>query len=169
MWWFLKKRDRTDKYSKEWFQNALDEIDTLEPKKQERPAIQYSSRIDFDLWEENIEQSKTFQEKLKEFISEKGMTNTDFYKAARIDRKLFSAMNTNTMYKPKKETVAACCFGLKLSLSEAEDLLGAAGYYLSLSIPWDRVIYYCLKNEIYDIDIVNDLLEAKGERGIRTL
>ena len=121
-----------------------------------------------NLWEEAQEQN-TFQEKLLKHIINKGMNNTEFYKAARIDRKLFYAMRSNRMYQPKKETAVACCFGLHLTLPEARDLLRAAGYSLSPAITWDRVIYYCLENGIYDIDRVNDLLTARGERGLRAL
>ncbi len=108
----------------------------------------------------------TFQEQLLKLIGDKGLTNVEFYNAAWIDRKLFSAINGNKYYKPKKETAVACCFGLKLSLWEAEKLLKAAGYALSDSILWDRIIKYCLQHDINRIEQVNQILDEMGEKCI---
>lgn len=108
----------------------------------------------------------TFQEQLLKLIGDKGLTNVEFYNAAWIDRKLFSAINGNKFYKPKKETAVACCFGLKLSLWEAEKLLKAAGYALSDSILWDRIIKYCLQHDINRIEQVNQILDEMGEKCI---
>ncbi len=155
------------KASKDWIQKALQEIEELKPSN--RDYIQYSDRSyndDFFHWKEHVNK-QTFQERLMQCIADSGMTNQEFYKAAFMDRKLFSAMNTNPSYQPKKETAVACCFGLKLSLNEAEKLLKLAGYSLSMSIAWDRVVYYCITNDIFDIDIVNELLYEEGEKCIR--
>lgn len=110
--------------------------------------------------------SKTFQEMLLGLIKDQGMTNPEFYNAAMIDRKLFSTIKNNANYKPKKETAVACCFGLNLSLKEAEKLLEAAGYKLSLAILWDRIIYFCLDHRITDLDIVNELLYEEKQKCI---
>lgn len=99
-------------------------------------------------------------------IEQKGMSAPEFYNAAFIDRKLFSAIKNNEYYQPSKETAVACCFGLKLSLRASEELLRTAGYSLSLSIPWDRVIYYCLGHNIKDLNDVNELLYYMGEKCI---
>ena len=72
----------------------------------------------------------------------------------------------NEYYQPSKETAVACCFGLKLSLRASEELLRTAGYSLSLSIPWDRVIYYCLGHNIKNLNDVNELLYYMGEKCI---
>ncbi len=108
----------------------------------------------------------TFSNLLQTLIDESNMTNVEFYKAAWIDRKLFSAIKNNMYYKPKKETVVACCLGLKLSRDKAEKLLESAGYTLSNAIQWDKIVDYCISHEIYDIDQVNELLYARGEKCI---
>ena len=108
----------------------------------------------------------TFQERLIFFLEKKGLTNVDFYKAAWIDKKLFSAINCNKYYKPKKTTAVACCLGLQLSLTETNILLKAAGYVLSDSIKWDAIIKYCIKNKIYNIWQVNQILDEMGEKCI---
>ena len=112
---------------------------------------------------------KTFQERLLDMIKEKDMSNPEFYNAALIDRKLFSAIKRNPDYRPKKETAVACCFGLGLNLKEAEKLIEAAGYSLSLSILWDRIVYFCLAHRITDLDRVNALLYAEDQKCIGVL
>jgi len=122
--------------------------------------VRYSIEIDV------FELKPTFQELLLQYIEEKGISHIDFYKAAWIDRKLFSAISNHPYYKPKKETAVACCFGLKLSVQEAEKLMDAAGYSLSKSILWDVIIRYCIEHKIYNINQVNQILDAHGEKCI---
>ena len=158
------------KRSSEWIKSTLEKIDELDLEKRKESSIRYSLRFpdktDFERWKEELN-SPTFQEMLLTCIDRKGMTNQEFYHAALLDRKLFSAIKNNPDYQPKKETAVACCFGLKLSLFDSLELLSLAGYVLSLSIPWDRVIYYCLRHEILDLDVVNELLYEEGEKCIR--
>ncbi|MBR5649066.1 hypothetical protein [Pseudobutyrivibrio sp.] len=108
----------------------------------------------------------TFSRLLMKLIDERQITNTEFYKAAWIDRRLFSAIKNELHYKPKKETVVACCLGLKLDSKTTNELLESAGYALSNSIQWDRIIAYCIGHEIYDIEKVNQILFAKDEKCI---
>ena len=147
----------------EWAKAAIEEINELAPD----PNIRFSTviRPKFDKWQEDAEKPK-FSELLRGHILRSGISNPEFYKAAFIDRKLFSAMMNNPNYRPSKETAAACCFGLKLSLEEANEILDAAGYSLSMSIQWDRAVYYCLKEGIYDLDDVNELLYYLDEKCI---
>lgn len=168
---FFKSRKK--QHTKEWIQEQLIGIDALEHEKQPKASqsdfVAFSLDVDthdFDDWQKEVKQP-TFQEKLLSHIIKKGMKNSEFYKAAYIDRKLFSAIYNDKNYQPKKETAVACCLGLRLKLSEAEKLLSLAGYSLSLSILWDRVVYYCIDNGITDIDAVNELLDELGEKCIR--
>ena len=164
------------KKSPEWIKQTLEEINDLDParkkaEKVDESKIRYSRKTeksDFEKWKDELK-APTFQEMLLTCIKNKGMKNVDFYKAAYMDRKLFSAIKNNKDYRPSKETAAACCFGLKLNLPDAQDLLRMAGYFLSLGIPWDRVVYYCLKKGIYDLDVVNELLYEEGLKCIGVL
>lgn len=106
----------------------------------------------------------TFQQDLMDRIQESGMSYIDFYKAAYMDRKLFSAIKNSVNYSPKKETVIACCMALKLNYSEAKLLMSKAGFDLSEGRRWDMIIDFCLHREIYDIDMVNELLYHYGEK-----
>lgn len=120
---------------------------------------------DFFSWDK-IHREPSFAEILMKEIEAKGMSGVKFYKAAHMDRKLFSAMKNNSSYKPKKETAIACCFALNMDIKAAKKLLDAAGFTLSMSIAFDRVVYYCLENKIYDLSVVNEILYEMGEKTI---
>ena len=124
-------------------------------------------KTEYDLWDENMHTEPTFSVLLLKIISEKGISGKEFYKKARLGRKLFSTINNNVLYMPSKETAVMCCLGLELNMKETEELLKSAGYSLSLSIGWDRVIWFCIDYGIYDFDIVNCLLFRKKEKILR--
>ena len=99
--------------------------------------------------------SDTWQESLFRIIDEKGLADTDVYKKAGIDRKLFSKIRSNKDYKPKKDTAVALALALELNLDETRDILGRAGYALSPSSISDLIIEYFITNEIYDLYTIN--------------
>jgi hypothetical protein len=101
---------------------------------------------------------QTFQERLLELIDTRGFTDTQVYKRANLDRKLFSKIRCNVNYKPSKSTALALAVGLKLNLDETVDLLGRAGLALSPSDRSDLIVQYCIMHGIYDIYEVNALL-----------
>ena len=86
------------------------------------------------------------------------MKDADVYKAAQVDRRLFSKIVSDREYKPAKDTCVAFAFALKLTLPEAEDLLSRAGYTLSHSSKRDVVIEYFFKEHIYNLNDVNGVL-----------
>ena len=99
--------------------------------------------------------SDTWQESLFRIIDEKGLADTDVYKKAGIDRKLFSKIRSNKDYKPKKDTAVVLALALELNLDETRDILGRAGYALSPSSISDLIIEYFITNEIYDLYTIN--------------
>ena len=101
--------------------------------------------------------SMSFNEILFSFIDEKGVKDSEIYKKVDIDRKLFSKIRCNNNYIPRKNVVIKLCFALGLNKANFNKLLNSAGYSLS-NTTFDLVITYCLDNNIYDINIINDYL-----------
>ena len=104
----------------------------------------------------------TFSQKLFELIRKQGISETDCYKNANIDRRLFSKIRSDDEYQPKKNTVFALIFGLKLNLTDAEDLLDAAGYSISHSLKMDVLVEFLIKKKTYDLITVNEVLYKYG-------
>ena len=101
--------------------------------------------------------SMSFNEILFSFIDEKRVKDSEIYKKVDIDRKLFSKIRCNNNYIPRKNVVIKLCFALGLNKANFNKLLNSAGYSLS-NTTFDLVITYCLDNNIYDINIINDYL-----------
>lgn len=106
---------------------------------------------------------ETFSERLLRMIDERGMTDSEAYTKAYVDRRHFSKIRKDVNYVPNKKTVLAFTIALELSLDEAKDLLASAGFALSRSSKTDVIIAYFLQNRIYDIFEINDILDAYGQ------
>lgn len=106
----------------------------------------------------------TFVDKLREHIQEKHLRESSVYKAAQIDRRLFSKITKNRHYNPSKDTCIALAFALKLGAEEFLDLLSRAGYTLSHSNRRDVIIEFVVHKEIYDVNTVNEILYHMGEK-----
>ena len=125
---------------------------------EEMPAPAASERYDETLGEAARRRVETFQEMLFRHIDRKGYTDPEVYKRANMDRKLFSKIRSNADYIPTKRNVIALAIALRLNFDETIDLLQRAGYALSPSIEFDRIVAYCIQHKIFDIYEVNTYL-----------
>ncbi len=105
----------------------------------------------------NQHKSKDFNELLFLYIDRCGKKDSEIYKKADIDRKLFSKIRCNNSYIPRKKVIMKLGISLQLGKEDFLKLLQSAGYSLA-SNNQDLIVSYCIENKIYDLDQVNNYL-----------
>lgn len=142
-------------------ESAADEFDVSSMQKvkltQSMSATMSTNRNIDDLMNQMEE---TFSQRLLRMIDERGLSDSEVYTKAYVDRRHFSKIRKDVNYTPNKKTVLAFAIALELSVDETKDLLGCAGFALSRSSKMDIIVAYFLQNRIYDMFEINDVLDA---------
>ena len=115
---------------------------------------------------EDLEKMKepTFTEELIRLIRESGKKDSQIYRAADIDKRLFSKIMSDFDYKPSKDTAIALALALRLSLEEMQDLISRAGYTITHSSKRDLIIEFFFQNKQYRLIEHNAALYRFGEK-----
>ena len=126
----------------------------------------YSDASNYNEMLETLEQNvnQTFVVRLLHYINLKGVRDSEVYKAAQVDKRLFSKIVSNHEYKPSKDTVIALALALELSLEEANDMLSRAGYTFSHSNKRDIIIEFFFREKVYNLIDVNDVLHSLNQK-----
>ncbi len=104
-----------------------------------------------------VHRRKPFCELLLGLIDEKGLSDTEVYRRAGLDRRHFSKLRSPD-YHPGKRTAVALALSLGLGRQEAGAFLQAAGWALSESDTFDLIILFCLDKGIFALDDVDAAL-----------
>ncbi len=118
----------------------------------------------YQAWEKENAEYKSFSSEVIRMVKERYKKDSDFYRAAGIDKRTFHKIRSDFGYKPSRMTAFRCCIGLKLDVAEAEELLRLAGMAFSPNDPDDLVIKFCLEKGIKDIPGINYMLYTYATR-----
>lgn len=124
----------------------------LPSKPRSKPSLN-----DFKL--DKFEEEESFNDALLRIIDEKKMTDVEVYKNARVSKQTFSKLRSFNSYHPHKDTAIQLCLGLHLSERETEELLDKAGYTLSYSLRKDLIIRYFIRNKMFNVYEINNVLD----------
>ena len=124
-------------------------------------SVSAATPTDTDKWGQLLKSLDAgFSETLLQLIDRTGKKDSEIYKKANVDRKLFSKIRNNMDYKPSKTTALALAFALELDIEETKDFIGRAGFALSHSSKFDVIVEYFLVNKNYNVYELNEVLFA---------
>ncbi len=131
-----------------------------------KPIIRYSiaesdetiNNAVIEIKNEKLEAS--FREVLFSFIDKKQLTDPEVYKKAKVDKRTFSKIRKDDSKHVSKNTVICLGLALELNQDDFDELLRSNHNYLYNNEYFDVAIKWCIKNKIYDIEKVNDILYA---------
>lgn len=98
-----------------------------------------------------------------DLVAQRRLKMTDVYNKANLSRQHFNKIINQDNYQPQKNTMLALALGLGLTVPEAQELLAQAGYVLQEHEKRDLIVRFCLEHHIFNVIVVNSLLDDFGE------
>lgn len=140
-----------------------DTMDMIMPWEDVEVEEEHQHDLPDELLEELMKPREDFRALLFHYLNRSGRMNPEVYRAAQIDRKLFSAICTKPHYQPSRGTVIRLALALQLTLPEAMEFMERAGYALSSARPSDLVVTYYISRGVYDLMTIEAALYEIGE------
>ena len=123
----------------------------------------FAEYLDEDFFRETFKnRGQDFKTRFNELVTASKLSDTEIYSCANVAKKVFYDAKNFAKPVPTKRILFALILSLELPLHEALDLLARAGCLLSAKDPTDVIFVDCLREKIYDVDEVNDKLDARG-------
>ena len=156
-----------DAYLKKWFRTA-DFTAAIHAPAIAAPRV-FESKLDlccevpsvypdFVRFTGNLEEG--FPARVRRLAAEKKVKQIELIGLTGIGRSTFyRILSGETM--PSKEHCVEIALSLRLNYTQAQELLESAGYALSRSDKRDMALRYFFVNRIYNIAIINELLEGQ--------
>ena len=108
-------------------------------------------------------ENPSFAAMLVKYVNERfGGDAPKVYAAAKISRKTYSAIVGNELRPVSKQTAIQLALALRLSRTEADSFIKAAGFAFSPAILEDIIVCACISASVFDVDDVNSLLAEYG-------
>lgn len=108
-------------------------------------------------------ENPSFAAMLVKYVNERfGGNAPKVYSAAKVNRKTYSAIVGNELRPVSKQTAIQLALALKLTRTEADVFLKAAGFAFSPAILEDVIVCACISANVFEIDDVNALLAEYG-------
>ena len=101
---------------------------------------------------------RSFRDRIFDAIRRSGLADVDVYSRAGISKSTFSRIRSGD--RPAKDVAIALAFVLGFTATQADALLGSAGYSLSRSSVGDLIVRFFLDRGVHDLLAVNDALYA---------
>ncbi len=130
-----------------------------------KKAIEYNGKgcsIQISKESDIIKPARSFCEVLLGFIDESGMSDAEVYKKAQLPRQMMSKIKCQANYQPSKQNICAFAIALELNVEQTNELLSSAGYILSRSFEFDRIIEDAIIHGNYDIFNINEKMYELG-------
>jgi hypothetical protein len=130
-----------------------------------KKAIEYNGKgcnIQISKESDIIKPAKSFSEVLFEFIDASGLGDAEVYKKAQLPRQMMSKIKCVPNYLPSKQNICAFAIALELTVDQTNELLSSAGYVLSRSFEFDRIIEDAIVHGNYDIFNINEKMYELG-------
>lgn len=99
-----------------------------------------------------------FLEILTQMVRRSGLTEIEVCSKANLSRDGFSKIGSKSGSFVTKQTIIALSVALKISFEETVDLLAQTGFGLSQDQRFDVIVSYFIRNQLYDIDLINEVL-----------